>query len=305
MNLSTLASVLVICLFSRTLFPADYRSRSLAPTRPPSARLALPHAQHNLFILGSVLWADWWLYTLEKAGWLYPILIIPQMGTGDRHQTASLMHVQYSGSETEGWSAQKFEYTAGTFLGTLGVVIKGGNDILRFLKTLVVHSSEPPSLVSLNVNACNEAERTLAAVASSPIAANKSPMRRSADTVANICLATIPIARNVTTLLNASSSLGVTICNASKHPQIPSTFLNSRDIDKQFVNFCVAIGMSPSRRLRQTEREDDGSGALEALGPKLFFFTIPMFGHVFSTEIRPATKVKLNCLKFVCGPRTR
>ncbi|KAJ7264130.1 hypothetical protein C8J57DRAFT_1512215 [Mycena rebaudengoi] len=22
-----------------------------------------------LFILGSVLWADWWLYTLEKAGW--------------------------------------------------------------------------------------------------------------------------------------------------------------------------------------------------------------------------------------------
>ncbi|KAJ7839285.1 hypothetical protein B0H13DRAFT_1911308 [Mycena leptocephala] len=24
-----------------------------------------------LFILGSVLWADWWLYTLEKAGWLY------------------------------------------------------------------------------------------------------------------------------------------------------------------------------------------------------------------------------------------
>jgi hypothetical protein len=66
------------------------------------------------------------------------------------------MHVQYSGSETEGWSAQKFEYTAGTFLGTLGVVIKEKNDILRFLKTLVVLSLEPPSLVSLNVSKNND-----------------------------------------------------------------------------------------------------------------------------------------------------
>ncbi|KAJ7246748.1 hypothetical protein C8J57DRAFT_1241387 [Mycena rebaudengoi] len=24
-----------------------------------------------LFILGSVLWASWWLYAVEKAGWLY------------------------------------------------------------------------------------------------------------------------------------------------------------------------------------------------------------------------------------------
>ncbi|KAJ7251710.1 hypothetical protein C8J57DRAFT_1238533 [Mycena rebaudengoi] len=35
------------------------------------AAIKFPDQDCDLFILGSVLWASWWLYAVEKAGWLY------------------------------------------------------------------------------------------------------------------------------------------------------------------------------------------------------------------------------------------